>query len=165
MKSDWLKFKIAGQNVGYGSQFITLIRLPLRIEATVNPQSRFARWTYPDEKAGGELLDFERTQESPFAGVGMDLALRQDTQERQLPNSNFPNPKRLRAQDIDKYTWPEWITQQGLAIPMQEPMEEVWRHGFGLDDQHIERMGSALLKASVMGVTGARISQDYNVKP
>ncbi len=177
MKSDFLKFKVAGKNVSYGNAMVTMARLPLRMWVAIENQGKLNKIIFEDENLYKIAGDYLRSQASPFAGTAMDLATGRDFQERPLPRAGFgllegktAMPKRLRAQGIEPYTWPEYLTVTALPIPAAEAMHDVWREGFGLDAEGITGMQklmaiiSALPKTAIMAGTGARISEDFDVK-
>jgi len=172
-RSDFLKFKIAGQNIAYGGPMLAMARLPLRLWSGIKNEGKLNKIVYEDENTANTLFQYARTQLSPFAGMTADLAFGRDFQQRPLPAAGFgmlPGktqlPKRLRAQGVEPYTWPEYITQTALPIPAAEAMHDVWREGLGMTDSQISLMDMwmpAIAKATAMGVTGARISKDWEV--
>ncbi len=177
MKSDFLKFKAAGKTVSYGNSFIAFARLPLRIKANIENQSKLNKIVYEDENVYKTLGSFTRTQLSPAAGAGMDLLTGRDFQGRPLPRKGFGTmegdtnvPKRLRAQGVQPYTWTEYLTLTALPIPLSQAMHDVWRDGYGLDAQGVDWMEKlwAIIQTApeeaAMMMTGARIGEDYDTK-
>lgn len=164
-KSDWLKFKVAGMNVSYGSPLITMARFPMRVGNMVwgNP-TKLSKLTYPDETIGGELFKYARSQMSPFAGTLWDLITQMDYARRPLPLSNRPVPKRLAAEGVEPYTWPEYITQTFMPIPMEEAIREVWKYGMGMSDQEIAQTMKSFTTLMFMSLTGGRMSEDYETQ-
>lgn len=166
-KSDFLKFKIAGKTISYGNAMITMARLPVRLyQIRESDGGKLKNLIYPDESSATVLKEYARSQASPFASLAMDLWFKGDWQERPLPNSNRPVPKRLRAQGVYPYTWGEFWLQQALPIPAQEAMHDVWKNGFHMNDKQISDADKIMATASVVSEilfmmgTGARITDD-----
>jgi hypothetical protein len=177
MASDFLKFKGAGKTVSYGNSFIALARLPLRIQANIENKSKLNKIVYEDENVYKTIGNFARTQLSPAAGAATDLAFGRDFQGRPLPSKGFGTmegdsnvPKRLRAQGVQPYTWPEYLTVTALPIPLAEAMHDVWHDGYGLDEKGVDWMQKlwaiiqTIPETGAMALTGARIGEDYDVK-
>jgi hypothetical protein len=177
MASDFLKFKGAGKTVSYGNSFIALARLPLRIQANIENKSKLNKIVYEDENVYKTLGSFARTQLSPAAGAVTDLAFGRDFQGRPLPAKGFGLmegdsnvPKRLRAQGVQPYTWPEYLTVTALPIPLAESMHDVWHDGYGLDEKGVDWMQKlwaiiqTIPETTAMALTGALIGEDYDVK-
>ncbi len=106
------------------------------------------------------LGEYARSQLAPGASLASDLWFKADWQNRPLPNSERPVPRRLRAQGIEPYTWPEFWTEQLLPIPAQEGAKEVWRDGMHMGPQQVKSAASIML----MSVTGGRITEDLEAK-
>ena len=171
-RSDFLKFKAFGQNISYGNAMLTMARLPIRLyRIRESDGGKLKNLIYPDEDSYNMLGEYARSQASPFASLAMSLWLKSDWQNRPLPSSERPMPKRLRARGIEPYTWPEFWTEQVLPIPAEEAIHEVWAHGLGMDDNQMKAADKAMATLSVIGKvaamagTGGRISPDYDVSP
>lgn len=155
LQSDWLKFKIAGLNVSFGSPLLTMLRLPARIGVLgFKPGGKLKSVIYPDDEIGKTIWDYWRSQLSPAASLGMDQLTREDYQRRQLWDSNHPMPKRLRMQGIEPYTPSEYWTEQGLPIPFQE----VWR------EYNAGKLGPKSVAMFMWNFgTGGRAAPDYSL--
>ena len=169
--SDFLKFKAAGMNVSYGNPLITMARLPLRLFVAVKNEGRLNKIVYEDENVATVLFEYVRSQLSPFAGTTMDLGLGRDFMRRPLPRAGFgllPGklnmPRRLRAEGVRPYSWPEYSTEAAAMIPLQEALKEVWGKDLVMDKEARERSAKALATIIVMGGTGARLSEDYSLR-
>jgi len=171
-KSDFLKFKAAGMNVSYGNPMITMARLPLRLFVGVVNEGKLNKIVYEDERVATILFEYVRSQMSPFAGTATDLAIGRDFMERPLPRAGFgliPGktniPKRLKAEGIQPYTWKEYAAQQAAMIPLQEALKEVWGKDLMMTPEARRHALDALATIIVMVGTGARVSEDYSLKP
>lgn len=161
MRSDFLKFKVAGSTVAYGNPMITMARMPARIWAIgASDGGKLRNVVYPDEKAGTAFFDYVRSQMSPFAGTVATLLLRADPTGRTLPSSVQNMPMRLRRQGIAPFTWPEFVTETFSPIPIQESLKDVWQEGFGMSPEQRKAYAKGVAKAMLMGATGARINED-----
>ncbi|MES2367022.1 MAG: hypothetical protein V4563_14195 [Pseudomonadota bacterium] len=161
LRSDWMKFKIAGMNVAYGSAMLSMARFPSRLwQIRQSGGGKLKNLIYPDEDSYHAVGEFARSQLSPIASLAADLWFKGDWQNRPLPNSQRPVPKRLRAQGVKPYTWPEFWTEQALPIPFQEAAREVWKTGLGFSDEQVTHMFKALAIISAMAMTGARVTDD-----
>ena len=170
--SDFLKFKAAGMDVSYGNPLITMARLPLRLFVGIENEGKLNKIVYEDENVATVLFEYVRSQMSPFAGTATDLALGRNYMRRPLPRAAFgllPGktnlPKRLRAEGIKPFTWTEYATQQAAMIPLQEALKEVWGKDLFMDAAARQRAAKALATITVMMGTGARVSDDYSLKP
>lgn len=166
LKSDFGKFKVAGLNVSYGNPLLTMLRLPMRVGVLASgPGGKFRKLIYPDEDAAKMAWDYFRSQLSPASSLFADLVFREDYQNRQLPHSERPEPKRLLAQGTDPYTWNEYFwTQAALPIPFQELVRQTWQTGFGLSDEKRESTLHALGSTGFMMATGGRVNKDYEME-
>jgi len=171
-KPDFLKFKVAGMNVSYSNPMITMARLPLRLFVGIKNEGKFNKMVYEDENVATILFEYVRSQMSPFAGTTTDLAIGRDFMRRPLPRAAFgllPGkthiPMRLRAEGIEPYTWTEYATQQAAMIPLQEALKEVWGKDLGMTAEARKHSLDALATIIVMGGTGARVSEDYSLRP
>lgn len=164
MKRDWMKFKVAGLNVGYGNAMLAMARLPARLyRIRESDGGKLKNLVYPDEDTYSVLGEYGRSQLSPFASLASTLWFKSDWQNRPLPNSNRPIPKRLAARGVGAYTWPEFWTEQALPIPLEEGAREVWKSGLGMTDEQQRQARKALATISVMMATGARVEDDTDV--
>lgn len=159
--SDWLKFKAAGMTVSYGNAMLAMARLPVRMyQIRGSDGGKLKNLVYPDENSYSVLGEYARSQLSPFASLAADLWFKGDWQNRPLPNSNRPVPKRLRAQGVYPYTWPEFWTEQVLPIPAEEAVREVWKDGLGMSAEQEKAARKALATLTIMSATGARLTDD-----
>lgn len=161
MQSDWLKFKAAGMDLAYGNTMLTMARLPARLyQIRESNGGRLRNLIYPDEDTYTALGEYARSQLSPFASLASSLLFKSDWQRRPLPNSSSPVPKRLAAQGVKPYTWPEFWAEQIAPIPFEEAMREVWQSGFGSSPDQIAAARKAIATLAVMSATGARLTDD-----
>jgi len=161
MHSDWLKFKAGGMTASYGNAMLTMARLPVRLyQIRESSGGKLRNLIYPDEDTYSVLGEYGRSQLSPFASLATTLWLKGDWQNRPLPSSTRPVPKRLRAQGVRPYTWPEFWSEQVAPIPAEEAMREVWKTGLGMTDEQVSQMRKAMATIAVMGATGARLTDD-----
>jgi hypothetical protein len=170
MKSDFWKFKAAGMDFSFGNAMLNMARLPVRLWAIGKGSGGKTRGLiYPDESAYTVLGEFLRSQEAPLASTLTSLAFKSDQQRRPLPQipgygKPPPVPKRLRAEGIKPYTWPEFISDQFLPIWAEEGMTDYWRHGIGLSDDQIKSLKRAAFITAVMSTTGGRVTEDLQAK-
>lgn len=171
MRSDFLKFKVAGMNASYGNAMVAMARLPARLFENVKNEGKLSKIVYEDERVYDTLGTYGRSQLSPFAGTVMDLATGRDFQWRPLPRAGFgflPGktniPKRLRAQGIKPYTWAEYGSGVAAPIPAQEIIKEVWRHGLGMSDEQIKGYLKAFAATAFDAGTGGRVTDDIEPK-
>lgn len=166
-KSDFLKFKAAGMDLAYGNAMLSMARLPLRLWVGIKNEGKLNKIIYEDENTAKTLFDYARSQASPFMGLMLDLAFGRDFQQRPLPAAGFgllperkTMPKRLKAQGLKAYSWPEFWAEQLTPIPFQEAIKEVWGKGLGMSDEQINHAVKALATIAVMGGTGARLVEE-----
>jgi hypothetical protein len=170
MKSDFMKFKIAGMNFAWGGPFLTMMRLPLRlIRIGMGNGGKTKNLIYPDETMVKTAFDYVRSQASPIAGTAMDLIFKADYQERPLPQIPGygpppPMPKRLKAQGMKPYTWPEFVSTTLLPIPFEEAAHEVFHYGVGESPEQEKALYKSLLTILIMGGTGGRLTDDWTKK-
>jgi len=167
MKGDWLKFKGMGMQMSYGNPMITMVRLPVRLNSIrTSNGGKLKNVIYPDESMGNEVLKYIRSQLSPVASFAADIAFKGDYQNRPLPQMPFsgqpiPLPKRLKAQGVKPYTWPEFFTEVALPIPAEEAAREVWKDGLGMSQEQQNKALKALVIISFMSATGGRLNDDW----
>lgn len=172
LESDFLKFKVAGYDVAYGSAVWNLAKLPVRLGTSLAYHGKGSKLVLEDERFGKVLQDYIRSQASPFAGTTADLMFGRDYAERPLPRAGFgliPGrtdiPKRLRLHGVDKpYTWGEYAAQQFTPIPISEGIREVWKDGLGMSDKQINSYINAFGVSLLMAGTGTRVTQDKNLE-
>lgn len=165
MKSDWMKFKAAGMDISYGNALISMARLPVRLyQIRSSDGGKLKNLVFPDEDTYTVLGQYARSQMSPFASLATDLWLKGDWENRPLPNSSRPVPKRLQAQGVKPYTWPEFWSEQVLPIPAEEAVREVWQHGLGMKPEQVTAARKALATIAIMAATGARLADDVQPK-
>jgi len=155
MKSDFLKFKVAGMSLSYGNAMLSMARLPARLYAIRESSGgKLRNLIYPDESTYSVLGEYARSQQSPFASLMSALWFKSDWQNRPLPSSDRPMPKRLRAQGVEPYTWPEFFSEQVLPIPFEEAVREVWKNGLGMSDEQIAKVRKMQSAISILGAIG-----------
>lgn len=169
-RSDFMKFKGVGMDFSFGNPMLNMARLPLRLWMIGKGDGgKLKHVIYPDESMYSVAGEFARTQLSPAASVAADFLTKGDYQRRPLPQipgygAPIPIPKRLAAQGVKPYTWPEYFAQTFTPIWLNEPVTEVWRHGFGMSEDQIKTMGKALLATAVTAGTGGRLTEDTQPK-
>jgi hypothetical protein len=150
----------------YGNPMLTMARLPIRLyKIRESDGGKLKNVIYPDENSYTILGEYARSQMSPFMSLASDLWLKGDWQNRPLPNSTRPVPKRLRAQGVYPYTWPEFWTEQVLPIPAEEAAREVWGKGMGMNAEQIKSARKAMATIAIMSGTGARLTDDVQSPP
>jgi hypothetical protein len=160
-RSDFLKFKAAGMDFAYGNAMMSMARLPVRLYSIRESDGgKLRNLVYPDESSYSVLGEYGRSQLSPFASLASTLWFKSDWQNRPLPNSIRAVPKRLRAQGLQAYTWPEFWSEQVLPIPAEEAAREVWKTGMGMSDEQVASMRKALATIAIMAATGGRLTDD-----
>lgn len=165
MKNDFLKFKAFGMSFSYGNAMISMARLPVRLyQIRQSNGGKLRNVIHPDESSYTVLGEYARSQLSPFASLASSLWFKSDWQNRPLPNSNRPVPKRQALQGVKPYTWPEFWSEQVLPIPIEEATREVWQHGLGMSPNQIKHMRKAMATIAVMSATGGRLVEDTSVK-
>jgi hypothetical protein len=165
MRADFMKFKAAGMSASYGNAMISMARLPVRLyQIRQSDGGKLKNLVHPDESSYTVLGEYARSQLSPFASLASSLWFKSDWQNRPLPNSNRPVPKRLAMQGVEPYTWPEFWTEQVLPIPFEEAAREVWQHGLGMTPDQVSHMRKALATIAIMGATGSRVTEDQTTE-
>lgn len=171
LESDFMKFKVAGHDIAYGSAMLNMAKLPPRLAVALVYEGKGSKLVKEDERWAKILFDYARSQASPFAGTTLDLALGRDYAERPLPRAGFgilPGktdvPKRLQQHGITQpYTWPEYLSQQLAPIPLAEAIKEVWGKGLGMTDDQMIQAAKAIGVGLVMAGTGSRVTEDYKM--
>lgn len=167
MKSDFMKFRVAGMNFAWGSPFLTMMRLPLRIiRIGMGDGGKSKNLIYPDESMAYEAFKYARTQESPFLNPIVSLITKADYAGRPLPQIPGygpppPVPKRLAAQGVKPYTWPEFIAETVLPIPFQEGAKEIFHYASSGDADKEKALMKGFLTTLIMGATGGRVGEDW----
>ncbi len=163
MKGDFMKFKAAGMQLSYGNAMLTMARLPVRLyQIRTSDGGKLKNLVHPDENTYTVLGEYARSQMSPFASLVSSLWFKADWQNRPLPSSNRAVPKRLKAQGVKPYTWPEFWSEQVLPIPFEEAAREVW-HAQGMSTQQQNTVSKVVATIAIMGATGARLSDDWTL--
>lgn len=161
MAPDFMKFKAAGMTLSWGNPLITMARLPLRLWAVrEGGRGKMAKLKTPEETTGGVLMEFGRSQLSPLASLLADVWTKTDWQGRPLPNSSRQVPKRLQAQGVQPYTWTEFALEQMAFIPAEEAIREVFKTGWGMDEEHVKGYMKALAIIAFDAATGGRLTDD-----
>ena len=52
-----------------------------------------------------------------------------------------------------------------MPIPAEEALKEVWHTGLGMSDEQVNHLLKATATITVMGATGARLTDDVPSKP
>jgi hypothetical protein len=168
MASDFMKFRGAGMKFAWGSPFLTMMRLPLRIIQIGMGNGGKSRFLiYPDESMGKEALRYVRSQLSPLAQPIVSLVTKADYQDRPLPQIPGygpppPMPKRLAKEGVEPYTWKEFGSEVVLPIPFEEGAKEVFEHGFGGTPEQHKAYIRAFVTILAMSATGGRLSEDQS---
>lgn len=165
MESDFMKFRVAGMNVAWGSPFLTMMRLPLRIYQIGKGDGGKTKFLiYPDESMYKTVGSYLRTQVSPFLAPIVDVITKADYADRPLPQIPGygpppPVPKRLKAQGVKPYTWKEYASEVVLPIPFEEGAKEIFhaRNTPGPSESWVKPFVTIV----GMAATGARISEDW----
>ena len=168
MSSDFMKFRVAGMNVAWGSPFLTMSRMPLRliqIGMSNGGKSRFL--IYPDESMYKTAGSYLRTQESPFMSPIVSLLTKADWQDRPLPQIPGygpppPVPKRLAKMGIKPYSWLEFGSEIFMPIPIEEGVKEIWHYGMGASPEQQAAIGKSFAVTILMAATGGRIQEDWD---
>ena len=160
-RSDFMKFKASGMDLAYGNAMLSMARLPVRLFSIWSGTGgKLRSVVFPDESTYSVLGEYGRSQLSPFASLATTLLFKADWQNRPLPSSDRPVPKRLRAQGVQPYTWPEFWSEQVMPIPAEEAAREVWKTGLGMSPEEIKAMRQAMATIAIMAGTGARLTTD-----
>jgi hypothetical protein len=161
MRSDFMKFKVAGMSFAFGNAMLSMARLPVRLyQIRESSGGKLRSLVFPDESSYSVLGEYGRSQLSPFASLASTLWFKSDWQNRPLPGSDHPVPKRLRASGVAPYTWPEFWSEQVLPIPAEEAAREVWKNGLGMSPEQIKSMRQAMATIAIMAGTGALLTTD-----
>lgn len=169
-KSDFMKFKAAGMDFSYGNAMLNMARLPVRLWTIgAGDGGKLKHVIYPDESMYSAAGEFARSQASPLASLGLDFIFKGDYQNRPLPQipgygKPIPLPKRLAAEGIKPYTWPEYFSEQVLPIPLEEGAREVYRNGFHMTPEGMKSLAKAAGTIIVMAGTGGRLTEDLQPK-
>jgi hypothetical protein len=170
MKSDFLKFKADGMRFAWGGPFLTLMRFPIRIiEIHMSDGGKLKHLIYPDESMANTSWEYLRSQLSPISADVADVVTKTDYSGRPLPKLPWgapqpPVPKRLAAQGIKPYTWPEYGINTILPIPFEEAAKEVFHYGVGGTPEQQQALYKALITWILMSGTGGRVQEDWPEK-
>jgi hypothetical protein len=168
MASDFMKFRVAGMNIAWGSPFLTMSRLPLRlVQIGMGSGGKTRFLIYPDESMYKTVGSYLRTQESPFLSPITSLLTKADWQDRPLPQIPGygpppPVPKRLAAQGIKPYSWLEFGSEILMPIPIEEGVKEALHYGLGATPKEQAARRKAFVITLLMAATGGRIQEDWN---
>jgi hypothetical protein len=169
MASDFMKFRVAGMNFAWGSPFLTMARLPLRLyQIGAGSGGKTKYLIYPDESMYKTAGSYLRTQASPFLSPIISVITKGDYADRPLPQipgygEPPPVPKRLAAQGVKPYTWPEFLSDIVLPIPVEQAMNDIWHsHELSNTEQQDHALTKAFVTGIIMAGTGGRVSDDWN---
>jgi hypothetical protein len=169
-KSDFMKFKVAGMDFSFGNAMLNMARLPVRLWTIgAGDGGKLKHVIYPDESMYSAAGEFARSQASPITSMGLDFVFKGDYENRPLPKipgygKPIPMPKRLAAEGIKPYTWPEFFAEQFSPIPLEEGQKDVWRNGFHLTEDGMKTLAKAAGTTIVMMGTGGRLTEDIQPK-
>jgi hypothetical protein len=169
MASDFMKFRVAGMNIAWGSPFLTMARLPLRLyQIGAGSGGKTKYLIYPDESMYKTAGSYLRTQASPFLSPIISVITKGDYADRPLPQipgygEPPPVPKRLAAQGVKPYTWPEFLSDIVLPIPVEQAMNDIWHsHELSTTSEQDHALTKAFVTGIIMAGTGGRVSDDWN---
>ena len=169
MASDFMKFRVAGMNFAWGSPFLTMTRLPLRLyQIGAGSGGKTKYLIYPDESMYKTAGSYLRTQLSPFLSPIISVITKGDYEDRPLPQipgygAPPPVPKRLAAQGIKPYTWPEFISDIALPIPIEQGANEIWHNQeLAKTPKDSNALTKSLITVLVTAGTGGRLTEDWN---
>ena len=110
------------------------------------------------QQAAKDLFAYARSQFSPFAGTGTELAFREDYAGRPLPNNPEPPPTWMRKHGIAPYDWAEYAMTK-LPIPITEPFLEGYRH-HKIGDDNLALYAKLFGEAAVRIATGVYVGEE-----
>lgn len=164
-KSDFLSFKAGGYKFGIVGPMLGIVRLFANlVHASMGTRKGAEALDSRAAEMGKIGEEYLRGKLSPFAGTATDFATQADYAKRPLPFSSDKVPANIRKEGLGKYTWGEYLTEQGAPIPISESIKEIWDKQ-GIDESTQAHYIKAILSGLVMGSTGARASKDFSVKP
>lgn len=162
-KSDWLRFKFADKTLDVTGNVLS----PYRLLSSLLGQAYKANTAdakdlkqKPGDKEANTLTQQARYKLSPLAGSVVDVATGTDPMGNVLPWSNVKPSTGKR-----KLTWKEFISQEGLPIPVSAGLEAYWdsMRERGVPESEASDIFSGLLLFGTEGLTGAKLQKDYSL--
>jgi hypothetical protein len=159
-KSDWLKFKFGGLELGLPGLHSEIKELGQILAASwiSNKDARGSRDQYLGTTIGQYLLG----KAAPGISLGKEVLTGTGFPNRPLPVPWAPKPSlHPRTPPPKPYTWPEYLGQHG-PIFLQGPIKYVYDHlrGAGAGAKDSFDMVKALIIAG-LGATGLHVSEEY----
>jgi hypothetical protein len=69
----------------------------------------------------------------------------------------------LAKQGVKPYTWPEFLSDIILPIPVEQGMNDIWHsHELSTKPEQDHALTKALITGFIMAGTGGRVSDDWN---
>lgn len=162
-RSDYLKFKAHGDALGIGTPYLGNARLLVSMVNSIRgAPADYQKREDIQSQLADEGEQYVRGKLAPFASVAADFLTHGDYEDRPMPFSNAKVKPSLNRQGIyTRYSWPEYLSEQGTMIPVSDTIKEIWRHQ-GMDETTMDHWMGALMSGAVSGTTGARIGPDTN---
>lgn len=149
-KSDWLKFKLGGLELGMPGLHTEIRTLGQILAASwiSNKEARGSRAGYLADVAGKYLL----AKAAPGISLGKELLTGEAFPNRPLPVPWAPQPSPKAKKPPVPYTWPEYLGQHG-PIFLQGPIKYTYDHFRGQGASAKDSFD--LVKALIIGGLGA----------